>query len=274
MEVIKKNAEKLQVIAPERIKYEFLKVLKCPASVTFFSLLIDAGYAPVLFKAPVDEDRLGLSLEILSGIERLLLSVHSYLPGVKDHFADELEHGLTRSGALRLAGFFAGIAGQEQQNNSEDLVHSWCARLALSSLAGRVIAKTITGMLQVLGPDEKPFLSGSGMHRLLSSYRECIPEILFLALTSNALTGQRITDGTSDVSIQARVASLWGYFQGTYQAHVASPLLTGHDIMENLSIDPGPNVGKLLRLVEEARADGIISSRGQALDYLRTIIAE
>jgi tRNA nucleotidyltransferase/poly(A) polymerase len=274
MEVIKKNAEKLQVIAPERIKYEFLKVLKCPASVTFFSLLIDAGYAPVLFKAPVDEDRLGLSLEILSGIERLLLSVHSYLPGVKDHFADELEHGLTRSGALRLAGFFACMAGSSQLNYNEDLVHSWSMRLALSSFAVRIIAKTISGLLKVLGLNEKPLLSNSGMHRLLSENRQCLPEMLLLALAFDALAAQKDADRTRNVSIQTPVTSLWGYFQGTYKVHAANPLLTGHDIMENLSVGPGPKVGELLRLVEEARADGIISSRGQAMEYLRSIITE
>jgi tRNA nucleotidyltransferase/poly(A) polymerase len=274
MEVIKKNAETLQRIAPERIKYEFLKVLKCPVSASFFSLLIDAGYAPVLFKAPVDEDRLGLSLEFVSGVERLLMDVPSYLPGIKDSFADELEHGFTRSGALQLAGFFAGMAGSWQQNYNEDLVHSWCARLALSSLAGRIIAKTISGMLLVIGLDEKPFPSGSNMHRLLSAYRQCLPDMLLLALASNVLPVQKITDGTRDVSIQAHVASLWGYFLGTYQVHAASPLLTGHDIMESLSVDPGPKVGELLRLAEEARADGIISSRGQALEYLRSTMAE
>ncbi len=272
--MIKKNAETLQVIAPERIKYEFLKALKCPDSATFFSLLIDAGYAPVLFKGPVDEDRLGLGLEILSGVEGLLPDVSSYLPGIKDPFADELEHGFTRSGALRLAGFFAGIAESSQHNYNEDLVHSWCTRLALSSLASRVIAKTISGMLRVHGLNEKPFLSGSGMHRLLSAYRQCIPEMLLLALASDTLATQRIADGTNDVSIQTRVASLWEYFLGTYQAHTANPLLTGHDIMENLSMDPGLKVGELLRLVEEARADGIISSRGQALEYLRSIMTE
>jgi len=274
MEVIKKNAETLQRIAPERIKYEFLKALKCPGSATFLSLLVDAGYVPVLFKPPIDEDRLRLSLEFISGVERLLLSVPSYLPGIKDPFADELEHGFTRSGALRLAGFFAGMAGSPQRNYNEELVHSWCTRLALSSLAGRVIAKTISGMLQVLGLNENFLLSGSDMHRLLSEHRQCIPEMLLLALASDALADQKVTDGTRDASIQTRVASLWEYFLGTYQAHVANPLLTGHDIMETLSFNPGPRVGELLRLVEEARADGIISSREQALEYLQSIMEE
>jgi tRNA nucleotidyltransferase/poly(A) polymerase len=274
MELIKKNAETLDGIAPERIKYEFLKALKCHGCAPFFSLLVDAGYVPVLFKPLVDEDRLRLSLEYVSGVERLLLDAPSYLPGIKDPFADELEHGFTRSGALRLAGFFAGMAGSPQRNYNEELVHSWCTRLALSSLAGRVIAKTISGMLQVLGLNEKPGLRGSDMHRLLSEHRQCIPEMLLLAIASDALAQKKIADSTRDVPIQTRVASLWGYFLRTYKAHAANPLLTGNDIMETLLFNPGPRVGELLRKVEEARSDGIISSREQALEYLRSIITE
>jgi len=271
-EVIKNNTDTLQRIAPERIKYEFLKALKCPSSATFFSLLMDAGYIPVLFESPVDEARLRLSLELVSGVEGLLLDVSSYLPGIKDPFAEELEHGLTRSGALRLAGFFAGMAGSPPSNFDHDLVYSWCRKLALSSLAGLIIAKTISGMAGVHGLDEKPFLKGSDMHRLLSAYQQCIPEMLLLALASNA--AQKISDGSRDVSTEKHVASLWEYFLETYQFHAAVPLLTGHDIMENLSLDPGPKVGELLRLAEEARADGIISSSKQALEYLRSVMAE
>jgi hypothetical protein len=98
--------------------------------------------------------------------------------------------------------------------------------------------------------------------------------MLLLAIASDALAQKKIADSTRDVPIQTRVASLWGYFLRTYKAHAASPLLTGNDIMETLLFNPGPRVGELLRKVEEARSDGIISSREQALEYLRSIITE
>ncbi len=177
MEVIRKNAETLGVIAPERIKYEFLKVLMCPASATFFSLLVDAGYTHVLFKDMVDEDRLRLSLELLSGVELLLSDAPSYLPGIKDPFADELEHGFTRSGALRLAGFFAGMAGLSKDHYNHSLVNSWCTRLALSSLASRNIAKTISGMSGCLTLTTNPFSAAAACTgyclNISTVYRKC-----------------------------------------------------------------------------------------------------
>ena len=42
------------------------------------------------------------------------------------------------------------------------------------------------------------------------------------------------------------------------------PLLTGHDVMA-LGVPQGPEIGRLLRLVAEARAVGAISSREEAV---------
>jgi hypothetical protein len=153
-------------------------------------------------------------------------------------------------------------------------VHTWCTRLALSSMAGRIIDKTISGMLRVIDLEDKSFLIGSGMHRLLSAYRQCLPEMLLLSFASGALAAQKGSEGAGDVSIQTRVTSLWEYFLETYLAHASNPLITGHDIMENLSEAPSPRIGELLRLVEEARADGFVTSRAQALEYLRSVMAE
>ncbi len=274
MKMIKENAADLERIAPERIKVEFLKALKCPASVPFISLLADAGYTTVLFSGPVDEIRLQQGLGIFSGVESLVMDDLLHLPGIKDILADELEHCLTRAGALRMAGFFAGLAGALHRRYDEELVRSWCTRLALSSQASRVIVKSISGMLRVLDLDEKPGHCGSEMHRLLSAYPQCIPEMILLALASDALSLHKDTDRKGKASIHTRVSSLWEYFLETYKVHAASPLITGHDIVKGLSVNPGPKVGELLRLVEEARSDGIISSREQALEYLRTIMAE
>lgn len=49
-----------------------------------------------------------------------------------------------------------------------------------------------------------------------------------------------------------------------------SGLLTGHDIMNELRLSPGPAVGGLLRAVAEAEAGGEIASREQALALAKT----
>lgn len=54
---------------------------------------------------------------------------------------------------------------------------------------------------------------------------------------------------------------------------VARPprLLTGHEVMEALRMGPGPEVGRLLRAVEEAQEAGEIASREEALALIRRL---
>ena len=49
----------------------------------------------------------------------------------------------------------------------------------------------------------------------------------------------------------------------------AAPLLNGHDIMKHLKLPPSPVIGKLLDKVKEAQATGKISTKQEALNYLK-----
>ena len=63
-------------------------------------------------------------------------------------------------------------------------------------------------------------------------------------------------------------------YTGTQQATVQIPsrLVSGHDLMEELGLDPGPQLGALLELVEEARAAGEITSRDEALSLVSEVL--
>ena len=45
-------------------------------------------------------------------------------------------------------------------------------------------------------------------------------------------------------------------------------LLSGHDLIDNFSLSPGPKVGQLLELVREAQVAGELSTRDEALAYI------
>jgi tRNA nucleotidyltransferase/poly(A) polymerase len=49
------------------------------------------------------------------------------------------------------------------------------------------------------------------------------------------------------------------------------PLLSGTDVLRATGLPPGPKIGKLLRDLAEARDDGLISTRRQALAYLSKV---
>jgi hypothetical protein len=45
------------------------------------------------------------------------------------------------------------------------------------------------------------------------------------------------------------------------------PLLNGYDVMQALQLTPGPEIGRILHLIEEAQASGEIDSREEALAF-------
>jgi len=49
----------------------------------------------------------------------------------------------------------------------------------------------------------------------------------------------------------------------------APPLLDGREAMAALELPPGPELGRLLRLLREAQAVGAVTTREAALDYIR-----
>ena len=56
--------------------------------------------------------------------------------------------------------------------------------------------------------------------------------------------------------------------------HASKPvfLLTGHEVMAEFGIDPGPKVGALLRSLREAEANGLVQTREEALELLAGLI--
>jgi hypothetical protein len=47
-------------------------------------------------------------------------------------------------------------------------------------------------------------------------------------------------------------------------------VITGHDIMEAVSLSPGPEVGLLLDVVREAQAAGAVTTKEEAIDLVKT----
>lgn len=50
------------------------------------------------------------------------------------------------------------------------------------------------------------------------------------------------------------------------------PLLRGRDILENFDFQPGPDLGRLLKLIDEAADEGRLRDRREALDYAEELI--
>lgn len=264
--LVRAHAGLIRRVTPERVKQEFLKSLESPRGAAFFGLLAEEGYVRELFFPgtpegfPADGGGLNRALEVSAGLDELLCHAHELLPGIGDRFSQEVEHGLSRAAALRLAAFLAGITAVSG-------IGPLCQRLSLSSRARRLVGDSMTGRLAVLSLAGKTHPDRKDMHRILRAYPGCIPEMLILAAASPRTTGP--VPGP-----EPPVATLWAYYKNEFLPQQETPLVTGGDIMKVFGLGQGPRVGECLERVEAARASGIVSSREEAIEYLGRIISE
>ncbi|MCP5097097.1 MAG: HD domain-containing protein, partial [Chloroflexi bacterium] len=64
------------------------------------------------------------------------------------------------------------------------------------------------------------------------------------------------------------VDSLFMHYFNHFDETVApTPLLNGQDLMQVLQLKPGPEIGRLLRLITEAQAAGDLHTRDEALSF-------
>lgn len=78
-----------------------------------------------------------------------------------------------------------------------------------------------------------------------------------------------------DLSIFKKNLKLYNDAKKLYQEELKKPkfkpLITGADLIYHLKLDPGPQIGKLLKMIEDTQLEGKIKTKEQALSLARTI---
>ena len=114
-----------------------------------------------------------------------------------------------------------------------------------------------------------------GCLRLIKTVDEELPGLFMLAM-ADSLAGKG--EGRPD-KIEQENAELFSRLYQIWQERVIPirkdpPLITGKDLLEKLGLPPGPLFRTILDLVEEARMEGRLTSRDQALKLAGEIAAQ
>ncbi|UQZ90802.1 hypothetical protein C4J81_16940 [Deltaproteobacteria bacterium Smac51] len=89
----------------------------------------------------------------------------------------------------------------------------------------------------------------------------------FWAIAAADWNGRGPEMGRFPMSLQEFLAPLGG------RADSPPPLLMGRDLIGHFGLPPGPEIGRLLRLIEEASDEGIITTKEAALEYAAGLIS-
>ena len=203
-----------------------------------------------------------------------------------NYFAQEVSDGHTRGTILKLTALLHDIAKPQTRTiepsgrmrffghseEGEQIAAQILGRLRFARNGRRLVCTMIRYHLrprQMAGKGELP--TQRAIHRYYRDLGEAALDTLYLNMADFlAARGPLLT--VEEMAVQVRVI---GHILeiGPQKPKSALPdrrgLLTGHDIMNELKLGPGPQVGRLLGAVARAEAEGSVSTRSEALSLAR-----
>ena len=280
-------------VSPERTFYELVRLVCSPAPMRGVELMDEAGLVRELLpeldalkgveQNPYHHlDVWGHTLEVLEqvlGLESDLAAVFGdAAEGIAAQLQRSLADGMTRGQALRLGALLhdAGKPATQAVNDegrilfwghdavgaqmSIDLVRRFRGSTALSSyLASLARHHLVLGFMVREAP-----LSPGHVYRYLRATEPVELEVTLLSVADRLATrGAR----TRQEAIEAHlaVARELAAEAVRWRAAPPAPPLRGDELVRELGIDSGPEVGRLLELLTEAVFAGRVSSRDEAL---------
>ena len=286
----------LRGASAERIRDEILGMLAGPASAAGLRLLDRWGALAVLLPeshamkatAQSEPHRFDVwehSLRAVEGADLLASRAGELEPwgeAFAAHLGEPLGDGATRREALKLAALLHDVAKPETRSVENgrtrflghdtlgaQRVRAIAERLRLSGRLTAVLERLVRHHLRPMHLAQSGGATRRARFRFFRDLGDDARDLLLLALADTAaLRGGpplAVWDGPDGRIVRELMA---GHAEEA-AALSAPPLLDGRDAMDALGLQPGPELGRLLRLLREAQAVGAVTTREGALTYIR-----
>ena len=290
------SAERVALVSAERVREELASVLADPVGARGLRLLDELGVFPVILperramketmqSEPHRFDVWEHSLRAVEAADAVLGDLGilgDQAPAVQTHLGQDLGDGLTRRHVLKLAALLHDVSKPEtlevvdgrtrffgHDARGAERTESIAARWRLSGNATGVLRKLVAQHLRPMHLAIAGGVTRRARYRFVRDLGEDFFDLILLSLCdAAALRGDppaEVWRGPSGAILRELMA---GMEEETRAARV-TPLVTGHDVMAELGLSPGPEVGRQLARAREAQALGLISTRSEALEYLR-----
>lgn len=113
-------------------------------------------------------------------------------------------------------------------------------------------------------------LSDKAIMRFFRKIGEQVPELLSLAMADRkSALGPEITQEIVENNINGLLLLHKKFIENAQALEELPKLASGEDVMEILKIDRGPQVGEILKELRELQITGDISSREEALEFIK-----
>ncbi len=279
----------LHRVSAERIRDEWFKLLDLPVAADALLEMRRLGLLnAVAFPAAEIETALPPTrpFAIVAAVEQLLdaLAGHACKDAVSEalckpmhevasqlhrRYADRICDERTYRALLKCGAFLHGVVGRGMSERSQ-IAADARRRWRLSNSEATLLRVVLTTCPRIAEMARQGTLSPRAIHRYFRQAGEYGVDAAFVALAEAlALNG---LDTKEWHSTAETTSALWQAFY-LYHEQIVSPppLLSGHDLIAILELEPGPSIGKLLAALREAQAAGKVNTRQEAIAYVQRL---
>ena len=305
--LIRRDAALLSRSSPERAREELLRTLAAPRAGRWVRMMDALGLLAIILPE-LDEARgvsqpkehyydvFGHLLAAVDFADEIVRNEYSSplaaamtprFDGMEGYFAQPLSDGHSRGTFLKLAALLHDVAKPRTKTVEasgrvrffghsevgEEMAADIARRLRMGGRAVRHVRAMVRHHLrprQMSGGDGLP--TSRAVHRYYRDLGDVALDTLYLNM-ADFLAARGPLLAPPEMERQARTIShilRVGPQKPEAARKRVSGLLTGHDIMNEFRLRPGPVVGGLLRAVAEAEASGEVGSREDALSLAKT----
>lgn len=204
----------------------------------------------------------------------------SYAVQLQEHLTRPVDGGLDGLTLLRLGALLHDVGKAKTQTRDESgrirffnhdevgaaLAVTILERLRLSREAVQQVQKMVAGHMRPLLLLQGDPPTTRAVYRFFKVLGSNGLDVLLISLADHLATH----NGMGDAAAWRKLCALVGWFLNHYfeqreKTISPPPLLNGHQLMQALKLSPGPHIGHLLRLIEEAQAIGEVHTVEEAL---------
>jgi tRNA nucleotidyltransferase/poly(A) polymerase len=292
---VRERAFRVREPAPERVRDELFLILGEDGAEAHLRLLESLGLlrellpelGPLRDFAPGKHhlyDIFTHSLRTAGYVDAVLADLQAHAPqhrdALADHLGSSLEHGISRTAALRFACLLHDIAKAETCSRDEagdihfyghdqlgaDAVRDICGRFRLARATAGAVERLVRHHMRPLGLTTSKGPSKRALYRYCRDLKAEVPESVVLSLADARATAEVMpAEGFTDTERTA--AAILDYYYGTFCRTEARPFVTGKDLIAR-GMRPGPAFRAILEEIRERQAEGSLRDRTQALNYL------
>ena len=216
----------------------------------------------------------------------LSAALRPFMEHLQEHLLVDVGGGYNRAGLLKLAALLHDVGKPDTAKRDQDgTVHFYdhgpvgaciaAARLRGLRYSGAAVERVERIVRAHLRPSHlarSEKVTRRAIYRYFRALGDAGIDVALLSLADHMATwGPNLEANRLDRRLDVVVALFSGYFDRFDECIAPPPLVTGRDLLDEVRLPPGPEVGRTLERIREAQVTGEVRTREEALALARRV---